>query len=35
MTRPIIRDPIYRKRLFDAEIITWCRRCDIALACCV
>ena len=26
MTRPIIRDPIYRKHLFDAGIITLCVR---------
>jgi transposase-like protein len=26
MTRPIVRDPIYRKRMFDAGIITLCVR---------
>ena len=26
MTRPIVRDPIYRRRRFDAEIIELCVR---------
>ena len=26
MTRPIVRDPIYRRRRFDAEIIKLCVR---------
>ena len=26
MTQPIVRDPIYRKRLFDAQIILLCVR---------
>jgi hypothetical protein len=26
MTKPIVRDPIYRKRVFDADIIELCVR---------
>ena len=29
MTKPIVRDPIYRRRRFDAEIIEVCVRCYI------
>jgi hypothetical protein len=31
MTRPIVRDPIYRRRRFDAEIIELCVRWYISL----
>jgi transposase-like protein len=29
MTKPIARDPIYRRRVFDADIIQLCVRCYI------
>jgi hypothetical protein len=33
MTKPIVRDPIYRRRRFDAEIIELCVRWHITYRC--
>jgi hypothetical protein len=33
MTKPIDRDPIYRKRAFDADIIELCVRWYISFGC--
>jgi hypothetical protein len=33
MAKPIVRDPMYRKRVFDADIIELCVRWYITIGC--